>query len=162
FAKILHFEDDPTEAQLVKSAIQAIDRPFEVLHVDRHESFVAALEREAFDLILCDYNIAGYWAPAAIEVALQKQPGVPVIVVSGSVDEKEAVECLRKGATDFLWKNQLERFVPVIKRALREAERSRAQLHAEQELRQRDALLGLASRLVRMGGWAFDLSLQKF
>ncbi len=58
-----------------------------------------------------------------------------MIIISNSLGEKQAVECLHLGATDYLLKQRLERIRPVIRRALREAEGQRERRHVEAELR---------------------------
>src|SRR5262245_25474034 len=136
YLRILHFEDDALDARLVESAIVDIETPCQVLHVDRYESFVSALEENPFDLILCDCNGTDRSGRAALDAAVQRQPGVALIVVSGTSDEKEAVECLQNGAIDVLWKTQTERFVPVIKRAIREGERTREELRVVTALKE--------------------------
>jgi two-component system cell cycle sensor histidine kinase/response regulator CckA len=132
---ILHFEDNALDAQIVKSAILEIETRCEIVRVDRHQSYISTLEQNAFDLILCDYEVGDPLGAAAIDAALQKQPAVPVIVVSQLPDETEAAQWLRKGAIDFLAKSQVERLVPVIKRALRQAELAREQLHVVKALK---------------------------
>ena len=89
-------------------------------------SFEAALAREPFDLILADYNLPGYDGIAALKWAQATQPDAPVIMISGTLGEEEAVKCLHIGATDYLLKGHLGRLVPAVRRALEEADARRA------------------------------------
>lgn len=47
---------------------------------------------------------------------------IPFIIVSGVIGEEAAVDLLIAGAHDFIMKSNLSRFIPPIKRELREAE----------------------------------------
>jgi len=96
--------------------------------VNSKESFEAALSGDSsgdsFDIILSDYNVPGYDGIAAVMLAREKRPETPVIVVSGTMGEDEAVKYLHVGATDDLLKARLERLVPAVQRAIQEAEDS--------------------------------------
>jgi PAS domain S-box-containing protein len=80
---------------------------------------------------LCDYKLPDYDGGAALVRARAKQPGVPVIIVSGTLGEEAAVDCLKHGATDYLLKQRIERLPAAVKRALDEAEEHRQRQHAE-------------------------------
>jgi PAS domain S-box-containing protein len=99
-------------------------------------SFESALAQEAFDLIISDYNLPGYDGIAALKQAQKSQPDVPVILVSGTVSEEQAVRCLHMGATDYLLKDRLERLGPAVERAIQEAETRLTRKQAEVELAQ--------------------------
>ena len=58
----------------------------------------------------------------ALNIARQKLPLVPFILVSGSMREDPAIESLKSGATDYVLKQKLSRLVPAFHRALVEAE----------------------------------------
>jgi PAS domain S-box-containing protein len=113
----------------------------EIVVVHGKDSFEAALVRESFDLILSDYNLPDYDGTSAIERAQKQQPDTPLIVISGSIGEDEAVRCLRLGATDYLLKQRLDRLAPAVQRAIQEAEERRRRREAEQALLQRERRL---------------------
>jgi PAS domain S-box-containing protein len=94
-----------------------------------------------FDLVLCDYNLPSYDGVSALKYVKTVRPSLPVIIISGTVGESEAVKCLHSGATDYLLKQRLERLVPAVRRALREADERRRRLQAEQEVRLREQRL---------------------
>jgi len=53
------------------------------VHVETREQYLTALAKESYDLILVDYNMPGYDGGAALRLAQQVHPYVPVIMVSG-------------------------------------------------------------------------------
>jgi DNA-binding NtrC family response regulator len=106
----------------------------DVLLVDSKNRFEAALTQEPFDLILCDYDLPDYDGLTALKHAQLVQPDVPVIIISGTVGEREGVRCLHLGATDYLLKSSLNRLVPAVQRAIQEAETRRTRKSAEAAL----------------------------
>ena len=132
---ILHLDDNPQDADLIRRKLGSEGLSCDVTCVTDKASFESALDRARFDVVLCDYTVPGYSGRAALEASLAKQPQVPVIMISGSLGDIEAVECLKSGATDYLLKDQLERLVPAIERALRESAVDRERVAAERALR---------------------------
>jgi two-component system cell cycle sensor histidine kinase/response regulator CckA len=124
--RVLHLEDSPRDAEMIRHRLDVEEVSCDILLTDNKDSFEAALAREPFDLIISDYNLPGYNGVAALKHAQTAQPEVPVILISGTVVEEQAVECLHIGATDYLLKDRLERLVPAVRRALQEAETRRA------------------------------------
>ncbi len=135
--RILHLEDNPRDAEVIAGEIETSGVACDITHVSASGGFLAALEQQgAFDVILCDYNVPGYGGMSALAAAREKQPGVPVLVISGAVGEEEAIRCLHAGATDYVLKQRLQRLGPALARALQEVEANRARRHAETALRE--------------------------
>jgi putative nucleotidyltransferase with HDIG domain len=63
-------------------------------------------------------------------------PEIPLVILSGSIGEEFAVECIKAGATDYVLKDKLFRLGSVIRRALEEAQVYRERKQAEEKLRQ--------------------------
>ena len=60
---------------------------------------------------------------------------IPLIVVSGTMGEETAIECMRFGAKDYIMNDNLSRLCPAIARELEEAEVKNKQKHIEDKLR---------------------------
>ena len=133
--RVLHLEDSPRDAELIREKLAAEGLSCDIVLVDRKETFESALARDSFDVILCDYNLPDYDGRSALTLAKETQPETPVIVISGTLGEEAAVECLRLGATDYLLKDRLERLAAAVSRALQEAEEHRKGQLAEEQLR---------------------------
>ena len=83
---------------------------------------------------------------------------MPFIFVSGTLDEEVAIEALKIGATDYVFKTRLSRIVPSVQRALREA-KERAELsRAEEALRRSEAYLAEAQRLSHTGSFGWNVA----
>jgi len=134
--RVLHLEDSVRDAELVRHCLETEGVACHIHRATGKASFESALALEAFDLIISDYNLPGYDGIAALEHAQATQPDVPVILVSGTVSEEQAVRCLHLGATDYLLKDRLERLGAAVQRAIEEAETRRTRKQAEVALAQ--------------------------
>src|SRR5262245_49505276 len=141
--RVLHLEDDARDAELIQAVLEGEGAICEVTRVDTKAEFVAALENGGFDLILADYTLPSFDGISALQMALEKSPDVPFIFVTGTLGEEVAIEALKIGATDYLFKDRLSRIGPCVHRALREA-RERA------EGKRAEALLAGEKRLLEM------------
>jgi PAS domain S-box-containing protein len=107
------------------------------LEVLREESaFVDALKARTWDVILSDYELPGFTGSDLLEYRNRIAPATPFVFVSGVIGEDNAVELLKRGATDYVGKSRLARLAPVLQRALRESDERNARALAERQLRQ--------------------------
>ena len=118
--RILILEDVPADAELVVHELRKGGIAFTSRHVETGEAFLRELHEFAPDLILSDYHLPSYDGVLALKTSLEECPEVPFIFVSGAMGEELAVEMLKKGATDYVIKDRLQRLVPAVKRALKE------------------------------------------
>ncbi len=151
--RLLHLEDSARDSQLIEDRIEATGLDCEIVRANSRERFEAELKAAPFDLILCDYNLPGYGGVTAIRDARRLQPDTPVMIVSGSIGETEAVACLHAGATDYLLKQQMERFGPALRRALDEAASQRQRRKAEADLRASEAEFRLLTEAMPQIVW---------
>jgi two-component system cell cycle sensor histidine kinase/response regulator CckA len=119
---ILHLEDDPNDAALVESMLQTEGFTCGTTRVQTRAEFVQRLERGDVDLILSDFSLPKFDGLSALQIAHNKWPEIPFILVSGTVGEEFAIESLKSGATDYVLKDRLARLVPAVRRALQEVD----------------------------------------
>src|SRR6267154_2538514 len=141
--RILYLEDDPSDRELVALTLTREGLVCEFIEANSERQFVQALGEMGMDIIFCDYTLPSYNGTAALAIARELRPQIPFIFVSGTIGEERAVESLRLGASDYIFKHHLERLAPAVRRALREAALRRAQSQAEEELRQSEERLRL-------------------
>jgi PAS domain S-box-containing protein len=141
--QILHLEDSPFDAALILDQLESGDLPCAITHAMNRVEYETAVKQRRFDVILCDHNVPGYSGFAALEFAKQYQPEVPVIILSGALDDEQAVQSLKHGATDYILKERLARLVPAIRRALDEADDQIIKAAAENRIREQASLLNL-------------------
>ena len=132
---ILLVEDHPLDAELLAANLEEGGLAFDLRRVQTQEDFTGALAQARFDIILSDYNVPGFEGTAALAAARLACPQTPFIFVSGALGEDRAIELLRRGATDYVLKDRLERLVPSVERALQEAREREERRAAEEQLR---------------------------
>ena len=134
--RVLNLEADPEDHELVRRRAVSTGLAIEFQHASNRAEFEAALKRGAVDVILADHCIPGYDGMAALESSLLQLPHVPYIVVSDSIGEDRAVECIRRGAVDFVHKDRLERLPTVIMEATRRPAVPQQHLEAEDRFKE--------------------------
>ncbi|MBU0514939.1 MAG: PAS domain S-box protein, partial [Proteobacteria bacterium] len=87
--------------------------------VETEADYLSFLDAD-LDLILADYNLPAFDAPRALELLNERNLDIPFVVVSGGISEEVAVECLKRGAADYLLKDRLARLGPAVAQALEE------------------------------------------
>ncbi len=156
--RILHLEDDASDAELIREALAAGGFVCQSTRVETEADFTASLEQERFDLILADYTLPSFDGLSALKIARQGWPRLPFIFVSGTLDEEVAIEALKVGATDYVFKTRLTRIVPSVRRALREEEERIELDRSEKALRRSQAYLAEAQKLSHTGSFGWDVS----
>jgi signal transduction histidine kinase len=125
--RILHVEDNPADAELIRLELRrgGIDADLKV--VDSLRDCEAALAKEKFDLIISDYNLPGGDGVQVLHGIRKNHTAIPFIFVSGTIGEEKAIEAIKSGATDYVLKDRLSRIPLAVRRAVDESrERERA------------------------------------
>jgi DNA-binding NtrC family response regulator len=96
------------------------------------------LQEKQWDIIICDYSLPNFDAPSAIALLKEANIDIPIIIVSDTIGEEKAIECMRLGAQDYIMKGNLSRLCPAIARELKDAEvrskKKQAEFQREAEL----------------------------
>lgn len=132
---VLLLEDDPLDARLIKEHLAEADPRFFVERAADGEAFRRALERGRPDVILSDYRVPGFDGLSALAAARELHPEVPFLFVSGALGEERAIELLKRGATDYVLKDNLDRLAPCVERALAEAKEREERARTQEALR---------------------------
>jgi len=136
--RILHLEDEPDFAELVRTMLAQDKVDADILRVGDRQSFEATLEKDHFDIILSDYHLPAFTGLEALAMARKKCPETPFILISGTIGEAAAIEGLKAGATDYLLKQKPERLASAVKRAVEEASERTRLRETESELARRE------------------------
>jgi diguanylate cyclase (GGDEF)-like protein/PAS domain S-box-containing protein len=137
--RLLIVDDSPDDAELLLHALRGGGYEIACEVVDSAAGMRAALEREDWDVITSDHAMPGFSAPAALALAMQIRPNSAFIIVSGEIDLNLAVSLIKEGAQDYVQKRELDRVVPAIQAALREAEMRRERERNKEALKVSEA-----------------------
>ena len=116
--KLLLLEDLPSDAELINRTLEKNDLNFELTVVDNKKDFEKGISELNPDLILSDYSLPQYSGMEALHYVVDLPYHIPFIIVTGSINEDTAVECIKEGATDYVTKENLVRLVSAINAAL--------------------------------------------
>lgn len=156
--RILYLEDDPRDAELVHETLAADGIESEISRVETETDFIVALKEGGFDLVLADYTLPSFDGLSALEIVQKSWPELPLIFVSGTLGEELAIEALKKGATDYVFKTRLSRIVPSVQRALREAGERSDLIRAQEALSESEAYLAEAQRISHIGSFGWEVT----
>ena len=134
--RILILEDAPADAELMKHELRKGGIVFSSKRVETREGFIKGLREFRPHLIFGDYKLPSFDGLTALAIAQENCPDTPFIFISGTIGEDFAIETIKMGATDYVFKDRLSRLVPAVNRALREVEERTERKRAEEELRQ--------------------------
>jgi len=131
--RVLVVEDSSYDAELVIEALKpgGFDPTYQ--RVETPQAMQAALEDQAWDVVLSDYSMPLFSGPDALTLLKETGIDIPFIIISGAIGEDIAVASLKAGAHDFLVKGQLNRLIPAVNRELREADSRKARKKIEQQ-----------------------------
>ncbi|MFP4394521.1 MAG: PAS domain S-box protein, partial [Anaerolineales bacterium] len=128
---ILYLEDNPDHIAQVSARLEEEAITLNVASSAR--AWRRALRAGTCDLLLIGYDVAGYAGLAALTVAREQCPDLPIIVVSEPRGESVVIEALTHGAADYVLFHDLDRLPSAIEQALARAKtRARQQRAAEE------------------------------
>ena len=156
--RVLIVEDSKDDALLVLRELRR--GGYEPIHerVETPEQMREALEGSAWDVVISDYSLPRFDAPAALALAREVGSRAPFVVVSGRIGEEDAVAAMKAGAHDYVMKDNLARLCATVERGIAEARKRREHRETAEELRRREEILDAvrfaAERLLgQPGGW---------
>src|SRR5919198_6097130 len=88
------------------------------MRVDTLATMREALAAGKWDVILADYVMPGFCGIAALEALKETGLDLPFIIVSGKIGEEIAVQVMKAGAHDYVFKDNLSRLVPGTERGV--------------------------------------------
>lgn len=142
---LLLIEDSEDDAVLLLRELRRGDYELTFERVDTPAAMKAVLDKKTWDLVICDYSMPQFSAPAALKLLKESELDLPFIIVSGTIGEDTAVDAMKAGAHDYIIKGNLARLVPATQRELREAEvrlaRRRAEAQLKASLQEKEVLL---------------------
>jgi len=141
--RLLILENEAQDADLTLFELRASGFELEFTLAQDKEQFLAALQETQFDAILADYRLPNWTGLDALKELRASGKDIPFLLVTGTLGEEAAVDCIKQGVNDYILKDHLVRLPAALKRALEEKrlrdENARAHLAlAESEVRARE------------------------
>ncbi|AVH69563.1 sensor histidine kinase [Nostoc sp. 'Lobaria pulmonaria (5183) cyanobiont'] len=143
--RVLLVEDSEDDALLLLRELQRGDYEVTFERIDTPTAMKAAIAEQIWDIVICDYSMPTFSAPAALKQVKESGLDLPFIIVSGTIGEDTAVAAMKAGAHDYIIKGNLARLTPAVARELREAlvrrERKQAEEQIKASLQEKEVLL---------------------
>jgi len=154
--RILHLEDDPKDAELIRATLEAVGFAPEIMVVLTKADYLAQLDH-GWDLVLADYKLPQFDGLQALALFKERGLDSPFILISGTIGEETAVAALHAGASDYIMKSHLARLGTAVERELREAVERRARRAAEEQLSLSSDRTRRILRAASVGLWEWNL-----
>ncbi len=155
--KILLLEDSEEDVTLIQRELMRGGIQCILKVVDTEEEFKKALEDEPPNIILCDHSMPmfnSFEALATMKTYKEKHnQTIPFILVTGTVTEEFATQCIRAGADDYILKDRLKRLPEAVKKALEKARIENERQAYLQKVLDSQAQIKEAERLAGFGSW---------
>src|SRR5262245_25232996 len=116
--RILIVEDLAAHAELMAWQLQHAGLRCETRRVENEPQLLTALTTFAPDVVLSDHSLPQLSAHQVLQVMQRDHALVPVVIVTGSLDEESAAAYIKAGAVDYVVKDRLYRLAPAVQRAL--------------------------------------------
>ena len=144
-AHILFVDDEPALRELTAERLGELG--FEVVQAENGERGLALLDEFAFDVVITDLRMPGVDGLTLLDAAVERYPGIIVIVVTGFGTMKDAVGAIRRGATDFIAKPfQFEELKHVLQKALDRRRLAQENVYLRSQLEQRHGVGGIIGK----------------
>ena len=148
---LIMVEDSTVDVELESDVLREAGMQISIRRVEDEAALRAALKEQLPDAILSDWTLPRFSGRMAFDIARERCPEIPFIFVSGTISETTAIEAMRQGASDYVFKHQLQQLGPAVARALEEARAARL-------LRESEKRLAMALQAANQG--IYDLNVQ--
>ena len=138
--RILIAEDNRSDLELTIRELEKSGLDVEIDSVSTREAFAEKVRSHTVDMVLSDYRMPGWTGMDAFSEIVKSGQDIPLILVTGTLGDLKAVECIQIGMADYVLKQQLARLPMAILRAqegklLRDAQKETAAALREGEAR---------------------------
>jgi two-component system, cell cycle sensor histidine kinase and response regulator CckA len=160
--RILFLEDDSSDAELTIRKLKQSGIQFQIDVCSSAEDFKEHALSRKYDIILGDYRLPRWTGLEAVRWLRSNGMTTPFVLVTGTLGDELAIECIKAGADDYILKENLERLPVAVRRALEEAKVLRERDQIEDEKRRADEQYRLLFQSNPHPMWVFDRSTLTF
>jgi two-component system, cell cycle sensor histidine kinase and response regulator CckA len=137
--RLLLADDDPNDLALCLRELKKSEIPFQVDIATKRDDFIRMLREHPVDIVVSDYRMKDWSGMDALALIKEIRPEVPLILVTGTLGDELAVQCIQQGVTGYVLKGQLARLPIALRRAREEKEFRAAERNAIEALRESEA-----------------------
>jgi two-component system, cell cycle sensor histidine kinase and response regulator CckA len=160
--RVLLLEDNPSDADLCIRKLKRQDSQFHVELARCSQEFLELVRDNAYDVILTDYRLPDWNGLDALHALRALGRDTPVVLVTGTLGDELAIECIKAGISDYVLKENLERLSIAVRRAISEHKLRQARDRAERDLRESEKQYRLLFEANPHPMWVFDRETLRF
>ena len=147
-ARILVVEDEKAIRNVLRNILLNENAAHVVDEAEDGAMAIEALGNATYDLVLCDIKMPHKDGLEVLDHAMQHYADTPFVMISGHGDLDTAVQCIRKGAYDYIAKpHDLNRLVTTIRQALDRKKLLQENSRLRKKVDKRFAMIGASSVL---------------
>ncbi|UNU23213.1 EAL domain-containing protein [Microcoleus vaginatus] len=147
--KLLIIEDLAEDMELIVLALEAGGVNFKCDTAETATECRKLLENCQYDAVLSDYRLPGFNGLEVLKLMQELGQDIPLILVTGSLGEEAAVECIKAGMTDYVLKGRLFRLPTVLERSLQEYKMRRQQEEAIAQIQRQAQREAIVNRILQ-------------
>ncbi len=116
---ILIIEDEKAIRNVLRNILSEENKSFNVDDAENGKAGLDKMAEQNYDLVLCDIKMPGMDGIEVLNRIAADHPDTAVVMISGHGDIETAVDCIKKGAYDFISKPpDLNRLLNTVRNAL--------------------------------------------
>jgi signal transduction histidine kinase len=115
--KILLVEDDEDDHMIIKDYLSDTFLPYEISWAINYDSFLTLLNQGTYDLVITDYLLGRTSGIEVLKRVKEKDPFIPVMLLTGKGSTTIDMEAMKLGASDYLVKGSFD--ASTLERAVR-------------------------------------------
>ncbi len=158
--RLLFVEDDPADLELVQRELRTGGVPFQGEVVSQPDWFFERIRETSFDAVLSDFRLPGWNGMDVLRELRGLGLEIPFLLITGTLGEEKAVECMRLGVTDCILKDRLGRLPLALRNAVDACELRERQRRIAEELWASESKLGLLLSQLPAIIWTTDRELR--
>ncbi|MEZ4986196.1 MAG: response regulator [Saprospiraceae bacterium] len=157
---ILVIEDNHADAEMIRIFLEETNMYFQMVHVDTlREGFATLRDTTPFNLVILDLGLPDSNGLNTLRKYMNDFHHIPVIVMTGSNDQRKGMEAVKAGAQDYLVKGDFtaQQMAKSIHYSMeRFRQRAIAEDKAQQAMTQLERLEEL-QEMASLGTWEMDM-----
>jgi two-component system sensor histidine kinase UhpB len=132
--KILLLEDSKSDAEEIMRRLKLNEKfNCEFRLAAGKDAYLKALDDFIPEIVLSDHSLPQFDSKEALEIARERFPDIPFIMVTGTISEEYAIDMIKAGVDDYILKDRMTRLPAAIMASVQKRKAGKEKKMLEQE-----------------------------